>query len=177
MIIHLFCFILKSFYDHTFVLFHLKILLWSNICFVSSENPSMIMHLFCLLRWLGAQYLVTPPNLVSGFFSILFDILFIVQHYVLYRNKQEYEPFPQKEGEINNPTDSYRSYSYWYASFTQPLMALYPLFCSFLWLYIKTLCMTVISWECFQNKRKKITSHEISQPHAQFCWRWLGKLK
>ena len=80
MIIHLFCFIWKSFYDHTFVLFHLKILLRSYICFVSSENPSMIKHLFCFIwksfydhafvlppQMTGAQYLVTPPNLVSGF--------------------------------------------------------------------------------------------------------------
>lgn len=53
-----------------------------------------------------------PTKFGLGFFSILFDILFIIQHYVLYRNKDPYEEIANKEVEINSPTGSPHSYSY-----------------------------------------------------------------
>ncbi|RUS77648.1 hypothetical protein EGW08_014591 [Elysia chlorotica] len=53
-----------------------------------------------------------PTKFGLGFFSILFDILFIIQHYVLYRNKNPYEEITDKEVEINSPTDAPPPYSY-----------------------------------------------------------------
>jgi len=37
-----------------------------------------------------------------GVFSILFDLLFIIQHYVLYGDATEYAPFPEEESTENN---------------------------------------------------------------------------
>lgn len=52
-----------------------------------------------------------PTKFGLGFFSILFDILFIIQHYVLYRGKDPYEKLLSEESErLINP-DTRNSYS------------------------------------------------------------------
>ncbi|KAK3794613.1 hypothetical protein RRG08_003759 [Elysia crispata] len=53
-----------------------------------------------------------PTKFGLGFFSILFDILFIIQHYVLYRNNNPYEEIVNKTVEINSPTEAPPPYSY-----------------------------------------------------------------
>ena len=45
-----------------------------------------------------------PTKFGLGFFSILFDILFIIQHYVLYRGRDPYEKLMSEETErLINP--------------------------------------------------------------------------
>ncbi|KAG5673000.1 hypothetical protein PVAND_003081 [Polypedilum vanderplanki] len=42
-----------------------------------------------------------PTKFGLGLFSVLFDILFIIQHYVLYRNLEAYRTIPGNESEAN----------------------------------------------------------------------------
>ncbi|GFN95207.1 cystinosin [Plakobranchus ocellatus] len=53
-----------------------------------------------------------PTKFGLGFFSILFDILFIIQHYCLYGGKNPYEEITDKEVEINASTTESSRYSY-----------------------------------------------------------------
>ncbi|BFZ16838.1 hypothetical protein BsWGS_19877 [Bradybaena similaris] len=43
-----------------------------------------------------------PTKFGLGLFSILFDILFIVQHYCLYRGKEPYEQIQENSADVNN---------------------------------------------------------------------------
>ncbi|XP_046550260.1 cystinosin-like [Haliotis rubra] len=44
-----------------------------------------------------------PTKFGLGFFSILFDILFMVQHYCLYRGQNPYEAINEKDSNVNDP--------------------------------------------------------------------------
>ncbi|XP_046330208.2 cystinosin-like [Haliotis rufescens] len=47
-----------------------------------------------------------PTKFGLGFFSILFDILFMIQHYCLYRGQNPYEIVNEKESIVNVPSHS-----------------------------------------------------------------------
>jgi len=48
-----------------------------------------------------------PTKFGLGFFSILFDILFMVQHYVLYRGNDAYQSIAESEVDVNKRTQSF----------------------------------------------------------------------
>ncbi|XP_067678339.1 cystinosin-like [Haliotis asinina] len=47
-----------------------------------------------------------PTKFGLGFFSILFDVLFMVQHYCLYRGQNPYEVINEKDSNVNDPKNS-----------------------------------------------------------------------
>ena len=72
----------------------------------------LIIFYFLLLPDDWGSIFGDPTKFGLGFFSILFDILFIIQHYVLYRNNNPYEEIVNKTVEINSPTEAPPPYSY-----------------------------------------------------------------
>ncbi len=43
----------------------------------------------------------SPTKFGLGFFSIIFDFVFIIQHYILYRNSNAYEELPSSEYDVD----------------------------------------------------------------------------
>ena len=66
-------------------------------------NSFLLLDLPCIFADDWGSIFGDPTKFGLGFFSILFDILFIVQHYCLYRGKEPYEQLDsEKEVLVNN---------------------------------------------------------------------------
>ena len=47
-----------------------------------------------------------PTKFGLGLFSILFDIIFMVQHYILYRRPKKFNPLSNSEDDVTSHSDS-----------------------------------------------------------------------
>lgn len=63
----------------------------------------MLLFCFCFLYLLDdwGSIFGDPTKFGLGVFSILFDIVFIVQHYCLYRGKDSYEEIGEYDYRVN----------------------------------------------------------------------------
>ena len=46
-----------------------------------------------------------PTKFIVGFFTLVFDIVIILQHFVCYKNAIPFEQIPSEEDESMNPND------------------------------------------------------------------------